>query len=176
MAATLEKEEEGKEEGKEAGSEGSSHGEKEDKATEEESQTPKAPRRPKTMQIKVTLLDDTLYECELEVRNNVVIFCLICETILWVVVGFFFFLRVCVRALVSETCQGPGAVHQSMRPPQSAGEGLLWAAHLGDAQNQGEPPASTPSPVWSHLRIFPAQTAARHLLNVDEKVDDDMAS
>ncbi|XP_019744536.1 protein 4.1 isoform X13 [Hippocampus comes] len=64
--ATLEKEEEGKEEGKEAGSEGSSHGEKEEKATEEESQTPKAPRRPKTMQIKVTLLDDTLYECELE--------------------------------------------------------------------------------------------------------------
>lgn len=97
MAAALEKEEEGKEEGKEAGSEGSSHGEKEDKATEEESQTPKAPRRPKTMQIKVTLLDDTLYECELEVRNNVVIFCLICETILWVVVGFFFFC-VCVCA------------------------------------------------------------------------------
>lgn len=100
MAATLEKEEEGKEEGKEAGSEGSSHGEKEDKATEEESQTPKAPRRPKTMQIKVTLLDDTLYECELEVRNNVVIFCLICETILWVVVVVFFFACVCARACV----------------------------------------------------------------------------
>ncbi|XP_077598971.1 protein 4.1 isoform X12 [Stigmatopora nigra] len=35
-------------------------------ATEEESKTPKAPRRPKTMQIKVTLLDDTLFECELD--------------------------------------------------------------------------------------------------------------
>ncbi|XP_051925951.1 protein 4.1 isoform X7 [Hippocampus zosterae] len=61
--ATLEKE---KEEGKEAAPEGSGHGEKEEKAAEEDSQTPKAARRPKTMQIKVTLLDDTLYECELE--------------------------------------------------------------------------------------------------------------
>ncbi|XP_077403896.1 protein 4.1-like isoform X2 [Vanacampus margaritifer] len=61
-----EEEEEGKEEGQEGGSEGSSNGEKEEKAAEEESKTPKAQRRPKTMQIKVTLLDDTLYECELD--------------------------------------------------------------------------------------------------------------
>ncbi|XP_057684633.1 protein 4.1 isoform X6 [Corythoichthys intestinalis] len=73
--ATLEKEEDnkkeeeekGKDEGKEEGGlEGSVNGEKEEMAAEEESKTPKAPRRPKTMQIKVTLLDDTLYECELD--------------------------------------------------------------------------------------------------------------
>uniref|UniRef100_A0A665VTP1 Protein 4.1 n=1 Tax=Echeneis naucrates TaxID=173247 RepID=A0A665VTP1_ECHNA len=45
-----------------------SKGEKEEKMTEEEVKAPKARRRPKTMQIKVTLLDDTLYECELDVR------------------------------------------------------------------------------------------------------------
>ncbi|XP_029369383.1 protein 4.1 isoform X2 [Echeneis naucrates] len=43
-----------------------SKGEKEEKMTEEEVKAPKARRRPKTMQIKVTLLDDTLYECELD--------------------------------------------------------------------------------------------------------------
>ncbi|XP_061615555.1 protein 4.1 isoform X2 [Phyllopteryx taeniolatus] len=61
-----EEKEKGKDEGKEGGSEVSSNGEKEKKVTEEESKTPKAPRRPKPMQIKVTLLDDTLYECELD--------------------------------------------------------------------------------------------------------------
>ncbi|XP_077446223.1 protein 4.1 isoform X9 [Stigmatopora argus] len=77
--ATLEREEDNKkeeeeeeekekreDEGKEGGLEGSINGEKEEMATEEESKTPKAPRRPKTMQIKVTLLDDTLFECELD--------------------------------------------------------------------------------------------------------------
>ncbi|XP_027891922.1 protein 4.1 isoform X4 [Xiphophorus couchianus] len=41
---------------------------KEDKAktTEEEAKTPRAPRRPKALQIKVTLLDDALFECELD--------------------------------------------------------------------------------------------------------------
>ncbi|XP_077598968.1 protein 4.1 isoform X9 [Stigmatopora nigra] len=61
-----EDEEKKKEEGKEGELEGSINGEKEEMATEEESKTPKAPRRPKTMQIKVTLLDDTLFECELD--------------------------------------------------------------------------------------------------------------
>nr|XP_049606339.1 protein 4.1 isoform X14 [Syngnathus scovelli] len=63
-AATLEKDGDNKkdEEQKEDASEGSGNQEKE----EEESKTPKAPRRPKTMQVKVTLLDDTLYECELD--------------------------------------------------------------------------------------------------------------
>ncbi|XP_067467809.1 protein 4.1 isoform X4 [Thunnus thynnus] len=69
--ATLDKEEdkekEKEEEEKECGQgEGSSKGEKEEKTTEEEAKAPRAPRRPKTMQIKVTLLDDTLYECELD--------------------------------------------------------------------------------------------------------------
>ncbi|XP_061122956.1 protein 4.1 isoform X5 [Syngnathus typhle] len=50
------------EERKEDASEGSRNQEKE----EEASKSPKAPRRPKTMQVKVTLLDDTLYECELD--------------------------------------------------------------------------------------------------------------
>ncbi|XP_061683366.1 protein 4.1-like isoform X3 [Syngnathoides biaculeatus] len=69
--ATLEKKEDNKDgeekvKGKEGGSDGSSNGEEEEKATEEDSKTPRAPRRPKTMQIEVTLLDDTLYECELD--------------------------------------------------------------------------------------------------------------
>lgn len=38
------------------------------KMTGEETKAPRAPRRPKTIQIKVSLLDNTLYECELEVR------------------------------------------------------------------------------------------------------------
>ncbi|XP_037120267.1 protein 4.1 isoform X3 [Syngnathus acus] len=64
-AATPEKDgdNEKDEEQKEDASEGSRNQEKEE---EEESKTPKAPRRPKTMQVKVTLLDDTLYECELD--------------------------------------------------------------------------------------------------------------
>ncbi|XP_054619177.1 protein 4.1-like isoform X3 [Dunckerocampus dactyliophorus] len=69
--STLEREEDNKieeetEKAKEGGSEGGSNGDKEEKATEEEPKIPKTPRRPKTMQIKVTLLDDTLYECELD--------------------------------------------------------------------------------------------------------------
>uniref|UniRef100_A0A4W6DLF7 Protein 4.1 n=1 Tax=Lates calcarifer TaxID=8187 RepID=A0A4W6DLF7_LATCA len=65
--AALEKEEDKeKEEERESAPEGGSKGEKEEKTTEEEAKAPRAPRRPKTMQIKVTLLDDTLYECELD--------------------------------------------------------------------------------------------------------------
>ncbi|KAM9824819.1 protein 4.1 [Neosynchiropus ocellatus] len=41
-------------------------GEKEEEKME--AKAPTAPRRPKTIQIKVTLLDNTLYECELEKR------------------------------------------------------------------------------------------------------------
>nr|XP_020462053.1 protein 4.1 isoform X2 [Monopterus albus] len=65
--AALEKEEEKeKEKEEESAPEGGSKGEKEEKATEEEAKAPRTPRRPKTMQIKVTLLDDALYECELD--------------------------------------------------------------------------------------------------------------
>ncbi|XP_054462651.1 protein 4.1 isoform X2 [Anoplopoma fimbria] len=76
--AALEKEdedkqkEEEKEEEKESGPEGGSkreeeeEEEEEEKMTEEEAKAPRAPRRPKTMQIRVTLLDDALYECELD--------------------------------------------------------------------------------------------------------------
>ncbi|KAM4631184.1 protein 4.1 [Polymixia lowei] len=46
--------------------EGEGEGEKEEKTADEEVKPPRAPRRPKIMQIKVTLLDDTLYECELD--------------------------------------------------------------------------------------------------------------
>ncbi|XP_037329276.2 protein 4.1 isoform X4 [Pungitius pungitius] len=61
------KEKEEEEEEKESGPEGGSQGEKEEeKMTERETEAPRAPRRPKTMQIRVTLLDDALYECELD--------------------------------------------------------------------------------------------------------------
>lgn len=42
---------------------------KKDKMTEEKVKSPRVPRQPKTIQIKVTLLDNTLYECELDVRT-----------------------------------------------------------------------------------------------------------
>ncbi|XP_062343113.1 protein 4.1 isoform X5 [Osmerus eperlanus] len=60
-----EEDEESKPEG-EAEGEGEGEGEGEEKAAEDEVKPPKAPRRPKIMQCKVTLLDDTLYECELD--------------------------------------------------------------------------------------------------------------
>ncbi|XP_041665017.1 protein 4.1 isoform X1 [Cheilinus undulatus] len=67
--ATLEKEDKEKEEEEkkeEEDPEGGSKEEKDEKATGEETKAPRAPRRPKTMQIKVTLLDDALFECELD--------------------------------------------------------------------------------------------------------------
>lgn len=67
------KEKEKEEKEKESGPEEGNKEEKEEKTAEEEAKAPRVPRRPKNMQIKVTLLDDTLYECELEVR----VFCYI---------------------------------------------------------------------------------------------------
>lgn len=61
-----EKDKEKEEKEKESGPEEDIKEEKEEKTTEEEAKAPRVPRRPKTMQIKVTLLDDTLYECELD--------------------------------------------------------------------------------------------------------------
>uniref|UniRef100_A0A669BH47 Protein 4.1 n=1 Tax=Oreochromis niloticus TaxID=8128 RepID=A0A669BH47_ORENI len=61
-----EKDKEKKEEEEESGPEEGSRGEKEEKTAEEEAKASRVSRRPKTMQIKVTLLDDTLYECELD--------------------------------------------------------------------------------------------------------------
>ncbi|XP_069575285.1 protein 4.1 isoform X4 [Brachyistius frenatus] len=59
--------EKGEGEEKELGPEGGSKEEKEEKTTdEEEVKAPRAPRRPKTMQIKVSMLDDTQFECELD--------------------------------------------------------------------------------------------------------------
>lgn len=63
-----EKREEEEEKREKSGPEGDSKEEEKEKVTEEEEKAPSAPRRPKTMQIKVTLLDNTLYECELDVR------------------------------------------------------------------------------------------------------------
>lgn len=40
-----------------------------EKKTEKKSEEAKGPKRPKTMQCKVTLLDDTQFECELDVRD-----------------------------------------------------------------------------------------------------------
>ncbi|KAM4725845.1 protein 4.1 isoform 1-T2 [Anableps anableps] len=62
-AVVLDKEEEDKE--KEFGPEEKGTEDKE-KTTEEEAKTPRAPRRPKTLQIKVTLLDDALFQCVLD--------------------------------------------------------------------------------------------------------------
>lgn len=41
-----------------------------EKKTEKKTEEAKGPKRPKTMQCKVTLLDDTLFECELDVRET----------------------------------------------------------------------------------------------------------
>ncbi|KAI4872778.1 hypothetical protein NFI96_025346 [Prochilodus magdalenae] len=46
--------------------EGEREGEKEEKIAKEEAKSPKGPRRPKIMHCKVTLLDDALFECELD--------------------------------------------------------------------------------------------------------------
>uniref|UniRef100_A0A673Y8E8 Protein 4.1 n=1 Tax=Salmo trutta TaxID=8032 RepID=A0A673Y8E8_SALTR len=57
-------------------------GEKEEveKTTEEDAQPPKPPRRPRIMQIKVTLLDDTLFECELDKHaKGVELFTKVCD-------------------------------------------------------------------------------------------------
>nr|XP_046182573.1 protein 4.1-like isoform X6 [Oncorhynchus gorbuscha] len=51
-----------------------------EKTTEEDAQPPKPPRRPRIMQIKVTLLDDTLYECELDKHaKGVELFTKVCD-------------------------------------------------------------------------------------------------
>lgn len=42
---------------------------KEEKKTEKKSEEAKPSKRQKTMQCKVTLLDDTQFECELDVRH-----------------------------------------------------------------------------------------------------------
>ncbi|KAK2829974.1 hypothetical protein Q5P01_017905 [Channa striata] len=70
--AALEKEEKEKEpdkeekKEKESVPEGGSKEEEVEKTTEEEAKAPKAQRRPKTMQIQITLLDEAVYECELD--------------------------------------------------------------------------------------------------------------
>uniref|UniRef100_A0A8B9KXW1 Protein 4.1 n=1 Tax=Astyanax mexicanus TaxID=7994 RepID=A0A8B9KXW1_ASTMX len=62
-AATAEEGKKEEEEEEEAEGEG---GKEAEQTTEEEAKAPKGPRRPKIMQCKVTLLDDTLFECELD--------------------------------------------------------------------------------------------------------------
>ena len=54
---------------KESGPAGGGGGEKNEMTTEKETKPSRTPRRPKTIQIKVTLLDGILYECELDVRT-----------------------------------------------------------------------------------------------------------
>ncbi|KAA8586080.1 hypothetical protein FQN60_007649, partial [Etheostoma spectabile] len=65
--AALEKEVKEHEEEKECGGEREEAGEK---MAEDEAQAPRAPRQAKSMQITVTLLDDTLYQCELDVCDH----------------------------------------------------------------------------------------------------------
>ncbi|KAM9738633.1 LOW QUALITY PROTEIN: protein 4.1-like [Menidia menidia] len=60
----VQEKEESKEE--EASPEGGGKEEEKEETNEEENKVSGAPRRPKTLQIRVTLLDDTQYECELD--------------------------------------------------------------------------------------------------------------
>ncbi|XP_037549035.1 protein 4.1 isoform X1 [Nematolebias whitei] len=62
-AVLLEKEEDKE---KESGPESGEKEEKKETTAEDEAKPPRAPRRPKSLQIRVTLLDDALYECELD--------------------------------------------------------------------------------------------------------------
>lgn len=41
-----------------------------DKQVEEKGKCARAPRQPKSLQIRVTLLDNSVYECELDVRTH----------------------------------------------------------------------------------------------------------
>lgn len=63
----LKTEDKKKEEEKQLAPEGCSQEQKR-MITEDEAKVPRAQRRPKTLQIKVTLLDNTFFECELDVR------------------------------------------------------------------------------------------------------------
>lgn len=63
----LKTEDKDKEEEKQLAPEGCSQ-EEQKIITEDEAKVPRAQRRPKALQIKVTLLDNTFYECELDVR------------------------------------------------------------------------------------------------------------
>ncbi|XP_052325390.1 protein 4.1-like isoform X8 [Oncorhynchus keta] len=70
---------EGEGEGRE-GEEGEGEKGLKEKIAEEDAQPPKPPRRPRIMQIKVTLLDDTLYECELDKHaKGVELFTKVCD-------------------------------------------------------------------------------------------------
>lgn len=62
--AEVDQEQEKKEEEKE-----SAEDIKKDKLAEVKTKSPRIPRQPRSIQIKVTLLDNTLYECELDVRT-----------------------------------------------------------------------------------------------------------
>lgn len=74
----LKTEDKDKEEEKQLAPEGCSQEQKK-MITEDEAEVPRTQRRPKTLQIKVTLLDNTFYECELDVRAfKILIFFLIC--------------------------------------------------------------------------------------------------
>ncbi|KAM9416249.1 protein 4.1-like isoform 4-T4 [Salvelinus alpinus] len=81
-AQEKEKKEEGPEgegEGRE-GEEGEGEKGLKEKTAEEDAQPPKDPRRPRIMQIKVTLLDDTLFECELDKHaKGVELFTKVCD-------------------------------------------------------------------------------------------------
>ncbi|XP_045550989.1 protein 4.1 isoform X6 [Salmo salar] len=70
---------EGEGEGRE-GEEGEGEKGLKEKTAEEDAQPLKATRRPRIMQIKVTLLDDTLYECELDKHaKGVELFTKVCD-------------------------------------------------------------------------------------------------
>lgn len=95
--AEQKKEDKGKEAAKEEGKkETKKEAKKEkpakDKNTDKKAEEPKGSKRQKTMQCKVTLLDDTQFECELDVRNQSLCMCNTTLKLNWVIMtdGFVF--------------------------------------------------------------------------------------
>lgn len=134
--AAKQEETKGKEDEKEKGKE---EGKKEkpakDKKAEKKTEEAKGSKRQKTMQCKVTLLDDTQFECELDVRccshcSQCAQSCPVREVAKSPSSMF-----VCLPRL--ETCKGPRTSYKGVRPPQPDGEGLLWPCTLGYSRQQG---------------------------------------
>lgn len=128
-----------------------------DKKAEKKTEAAKGSKRQKTMQCKVTLLDDTQFECELDVRR--------CSDrcLCWkspserTCSQSLIPARMCVCVTRLETCKGPRTSDKGVRPPQPDGEGLLWARTLGFGQQQGTlhpVPVRNESNAWRQLSCF----------------------
>lgn len=110
-----------------------------EKKAEKTAEEAKGSKRQKTMQCKVTLLDDTQFECELDVRQ-----CLT-YSVWWLSPLWEYRLMIISPPHLSftlsdvETRQRPGPFYKGVRPCQPPGERLLWSCSLGDTDQQGRP-------------------------------------